>query len=141
MNPKYCALGYNDVNNLVMQTLWLLLNKILRSIHKKDFPIFWDVSCAFAIKVLIRAIFFIFFIQYGYQKTQNFDFESVEKVLNKCTQKKLLAKTWRKYALFSLLIMFVKLVLLVTFSTDSKSAWNYAFLRYLFFIFKIFGSY
>jgi hypothetical protein len=30
-------------------------------------------------------------------------------------QKKLLAKTWRKNALFSLLLMFVKLVLLITF--------------------------
>ncbi len=29
------------------------------------------------------------------------DFESVEKDLKKCTQKKLLAKMWRKYALFS----------------------------------------
>ena len=43
------------------------------------------------------------------------DFESVEKVLKKCTKKKLLAKTWRKNALFSLLLMFVKLVLLITF--------------------------
>ncbi len=58
------------------------------------------------------------------------------KILMKCTQKNLLAKMWRKYALFSLLLMFVKLVLLVTFvwgisfttfSTDSKSAWNSAF--------------
>ncbi len=30
-------------------------------------------------------------------------------------QKKLLAKTWRKYALFPLLLMFIKLVLLITF--------------------------
>ncbi len=43
------------------------------------------------------------------------DFESNEKVLKKCTKKKLLAKTWRKNALFSLLLMFVKLVLLITF--------------------------
>ncbi len=43
------------------------------------------------------------------------DFESVENVLKKCTKKKLLAKTWRKYALFSLLLMFVKLDLLITF--------------------------
>jgi hypothetical protein len=43
------------------------------------------------------------------------DFESVEKVLKKCAKKKLLAKTWRKNALFSLLLMFVKLVLLITF--------------------------
>jgi hypothetical protein len=43
------------------------------------------------------------------------DFESVEKVLKKCFKKKLLAKTWRKNAIFSLLLMFVKLVLLITF--------------------------
>ncbi len=43
------------------------------------------------------------------------DFESVEKVLKECTKKKLLAKRWRKNALFSLLLMFVKLVLLITF--------------------------
>jgi hypothetical protein len=43
------------------------------------------------------------------------NFESVEKVLKKCTKKKLLAKKWRKNALFSLLLMFVKLVLLITF--------------------------
>ncbi len=63
------------------------------------------------------------------------DFESVEKVLKKCTEKKLLAKTWRKNSLFSILLMFVKLVLLITFFgaifnnflTDSKSAWNSAY--------------
>jgi hypothetical protein len=43
------------------------------------------------------------------------DFESVEKVLKKSTQKRFLAKTGRKNALFSLLLMFVKLVLLITF--------------------------
>ncbi len=42
------------------------------------------------------------------------DFKSVEKV-KKIYQKKLLAKTWQKYALFPLKLMFVKLVLLVTF--------------------------
>ncbi len=50
---------------------------------------------------------------------------------------KLLAKTWWKHALFSLLLMFVKLVFLITFlvhflktySTDLKSAWNSAFFK------------
>ncbi len=42
------------------------------------------------------------------------DFESVEKVLKK-SPKKLLAKLLWKYALFSLLIMFVKPVLFITF--------------------------
>ena len=37
------------------------------------------------------------------------------KSCEKCTKKKLLAKTWRKNALFSLLLMFVKLVLLLPF--------------------------
>ncbi len=37
------------------------------------------------------------------------------KSFEKVYQKKLLAKTWRKNALFSLLLMFVKLVLLITF--------------------------
>ncbi len=39
-------------------------------------------------------------------------FKSVEKVFKKCT-KKLLAKTWWKYALFPLLHIFVKFVLLI----------------------------
>jgi hypothetical protein len=63
------------------------------------------------------------------------DFESVEKVVEKTHQKRLLAKTCRKYPLFSLLLVFVNLVLfitflvrfLTTFSTDSKLAWNSAF--------------
>jgi hypothetical protein len=42
------------------------------------------------------------------------DFKSFEKVF-KNVQKKLLAKMWRKYALFPLLLMFIKLVLLITF--------------------------
>ncbi len=48
-------------------------------------------------------------------------------------QKKLLGKTFRKYALFSILLVFVVLLItffvhfLTTFSTDSKSARNSAF--------------
>jgi hypothetical protein len=38
---KACTIGYNDIiNNLVMQTLRWLPKKILRHIHKKDFPFF-----------------------------------------------------------------------------------------------------
>ncbi len=50
------------------------------------------------------------------QKTQNFTLISnpLKKCLKMC-QKKLLAKTSRKYALFTLVRMFVKLVLLMTF--------------------------
>ncbi len=119
-----CPVGYNDFNNLVMQTLWWLPNKILRHIHKKDIPFFEPFPAKF-----------------------HADFESVDKNLKKWTQKKLLAKMWRKYALFSLLLMFVKLVLLVTFfgsffttfSTDSKSAWNTAFFDIFFDIKKFLG--
>ncbi len=49
--PLAWAVGYNNFNNLDMQTLWWLPNKILRHIHKKIFSVFWAVSCAFAIKV------------------------------------------------------------------------------------------
>ncbi len=115
-------LGYNDFNNLVMQTLWWLPNKILRHINKKK--IFRFLSRFFRIcnqsvqKVLKRATKkFSLKNSIWVSKNAEFhtDFESVGKVLKKCTKKKLLAKTWRKYALFSLLLMFVELVLLVTF--------------------------
>ncbi len=51
---------------------------------------------------------------------------------------------WLKYALFALLLMFIKLVLLITFlvhflktfSTDLKSAWNSAFIDTFFDFFK-----
>jgi len=59
------------------------------------------------------------------------DFKSAEKVLKKYTKIKLLAEMGQKYALFPLLLMFVTLVLLITFfgaffkktfSMDMKSA-------------------
>jgi hypothetical protein len=67
--------------------------------------------------MLIRAKKFVFKNSIWVQKNAEFhaDFESVEKSLKKCTRKKFFAKTHRKYALFSLLLMFVKLVLLITF--------------------------
>ncbi len=37
-----CTLGYNDFNNLVMQTLWWLHSQILRHIHKKRFSFFFE---------------------------------------------------------------------------------------------------
>ncbi len=58
-------------------------------------------------KVLIRAQKML--LKYSIWVSKN------AKVLKKCTKKKLLAKPWRKYALFSLLLMFIKLVLLITF--------------------------
>ncbi len=117
----HCALGYNDFNNLVMQTLWWLPNKILRHIHKKDFPFFEPFPAYLQSKCTKsankRQKYFFYKNSIWVSKNAEFhaDFESVEKVLIKWTQKKLLEKTWRKYALFSLLLMFVKLVLLVTF--------------------------
>ncbi len=118
---------------------------------KKGFPFFWAIMCAFAFKVKKNGNKskkkFSSQIQYGYQKTQKFhaDFKSVEKII-KMYKKKLLAKTWRKYELFPLLLMFVKLVLLITFfgafcktfSTNLKSAWNSAFFDIFFNFFKFF---
>ncbi len=135
------TLGYNDFSNLDMQTLWWLPNKILRHIHKKIFSVFLSrilrICNQSLQKVLIRAKkIFYQKIQYGYKRTQNF--ESVEKVLKKCTIKKLLAKIWRKKALFSLFSHVLQTFVaynffrflvhfFTTFSTDSKSAWNSAF--------------
>ncbi len=74
-------------------------------------------------------------------------FQTRWKSFEKMHQKKLLAKKWKKCALFSLLLMIVKLVLLITFSCaffltifsiDSKSAWNSAFLIYFFYLKKCF---
>ncbi len=99
----------------------MVANKILRHIHKKDFPFFWAVSCSFAIKVYKKCQQEqkLFLSKYSMWVSKNpechTDFESVEKVLKKCTNKKLLAKMWWTYALFTLLLMFVKLVLLITF--------------------------
>ena len=54
-----CALGYNDFNNLDMQTLWWLLNKILRHIYKKTISVFLSrflrICYQSLQKVLIRA--------------------------------------------------------------------------------------
>ncbi len=108
--------------NLVMQTLWWLHNYILRYIHKKRFSVFLSrflrICSQSSKKVLIWPKKFFFFTKSKkVSKNAEFhaDFESVEKVLKKCIKKKLLAKTWRKNAHFSLLFMFVKLVLLITF--------------------------
>jgi hypothetical protein len=59
------------------------------------------------------------------------DFKSVEKVLKKCTKKKLLAKTWRKNAFTHVCqtcfaYNFFLVHFFTTFSPDSKSAWNSA---------------
>ncbi len=123
-----------------MQTLWWLHNKILRYFHKKRFSVFWAVSCVFAVKV--RKKYYDlkknFFLNRKSAKKPRISrwFWIRWKSFEKMYQKKLLAKTWQKNALFSLLLMFVKLVLLITFfwciffptfSTDSKSVWNSAF--------------
>jgi hypothetical protein len=63
------------------------------------------------------------------------DFESVEKVVKKCTKKTLQAKqvwqTWVKVKKVHISVTFLLITFFVyffkTFSTDSKSAWNSAF--------------
>ncbi len=92
------TLGYNDFNNLVMQTLWWMPNKIVRHIHKKNVSRFFE---------------------------QNFTLISNPlKKLWKNAPKKLLAKTWRKYALFSLLLVFVQLVFLIAFLVHFYNFFN-----------------
>jgi hypothetical protein len=82
----HCTAGYNDFNNLVMQTLRWLPNKILRHIHKKDFPFFepfpahLQSKCTKSAKKSNNKNFLVK-IRYVYQKMQNF--ESVGKVLKK----------------------------------------------------------
>ena len=93
------TLGYNDFNNLYMQTLWWLPNKILRHIHKKRFCVF--LSCFLPIcnqslqKVLVRAKKYLLKNSIWVSKNAEFhaDFESVEKVLKKCTQKNVISKS------------------------------------------------
>jgi hypothetical protein len=117
-----CRVGYNDFNNLVMQTLWWLHNQILRYIHKKIFSFFLSRflgMCNQSLKKVLlwpKFFFFFFFIEKGVKKRRISRWFWIRwKSFEKMHQKKLLAKMWRKYALFSFLLMFVKLVLLITF--------------------------
>jgi len=59
MTGVVCTVGYNDFNNLDMQTLWWLLNKILRQIYKKTISVFLSRFLRICYqsfqKVLIRA--------------------------------------------------------------------------------------
>ncbi len=124
-----------------MQTLWWLPNKILRHIYKKKIFRFFEPSKFTKSANKSKKNSFIKKFNMGIIHA---DFKSVEKVSKKCIQKKLLTKTWRNYALFSLLLMFVKLVLLITFfvhyfttfSTVSKSAWSSAFFDIFFRFFQ-----
>ncbi len=135
------TLGYNDFNNLVMQNLWWVHNYILRYIHKKRFSVFLSrflrICSQRSKKVLILKK------SKKVPKNAEFhaDFESVEKVLKKCTKKKLLAKTWRINALFftfthvrqtCFAYNFFLVHFFTTFLTDSKSAWISAFFDTLF---------
>jgi hypothetical protein len=91
----------------------------------------WAFAFKVEEKVLLRAkIFFVVNIQYEYPKTRNFTLISnpLNFFFEKCT-KKVISKNMMEYALFSLLLMFVKLELLITlipfkktFSEDLKSA-------------------
>ncbi len=102
------------------------------------FFIFWAVFCAFGFKV---------FKEFYYDPKKVF-FEKIKKPLiscwfricwkiwKKCTKKKLSAKkvwrTWVKVKKGHISVTFLLITFLVhffkTFSTDSKSAWNSAFL-------------
>jgi hypothetical protein len=105
-----------------MQTLWWLPNKILRHIHKKRFSVFF---CRFlricnqsVQKKLIRAnTIFLLKNSIWVSKNAEFhaDFKSAEKSFEKMNPKKVISKNLTEICTFSLLHMFVKLVLIVTF--------------------------
>ncbi len=115
-----CTIGYNNFKNLVMQTLWWLPNKILKHIRKKRFFLFLEqfpahLQSKFTKSANKRKNFF-YKNNMGIKKGRISRWFRIRwKSFRKMHQKKLLTKTWRKYALFSLLFMFVKLVLLITF--------------------------
>ncbi len=94
-----CTIGYNDFNNLDMQTLWWLPSKILRHIHKKRFTVFLSRFlriCNQSLQKVIKRAKKKFLFKKSICVSKN-----AEKVLKKCTIKKLLAKMWREKVLFS----------------------------------------
>jgi hypothetical protein len=76
-----------------MQTLWWLPNKILRHIQKKRFSVFLSRFLRICNQSVQKVLIFKNSIWVSKNAGFHADFESVEKVLKKCTQKKLLAKT------------------------------------------------
>ncbi len=128
MKSLACTVGYNDFNNLVMQTLWWLHSKILRNIHNKRFSVFLNRFLRICNQSLKKVLIWpekklVWKIQKRCQKTQNFTLISNPlKKLKKCTQKKVISKnvtfTHVRQTCFAYnfcLVHFFK-----TFSTDSK---------------------
>jgi hypothetical protein len=91
-------------------------NKLLRHIHKKRFSVFFEHLQSKFTKSAYKSQYSIQFNSIWLSINAEFhaDFESVEKVLKKCT-KKVIIKNVTEICTFSLLLMFVKLVLLITF--------------------------
>jgi len=140
------------LNNLVMQTLWRLPNKILRHIHKKRFSVFLSRflrDCNQSLqKVLIRAKnVFINKFNKGINKRRiSRWFQICWKGFEKMHQKKVINKNVTEICPFFTFTHARQTcfgAFFTTFSTDSKSAWNSAFLiPFCFFSKKIFwGSY
>ncbi len=135
---------FKKKNFCVIIALFAILNcKCEKTIHSQSVQ-----------KVLIRAKkIFIKKFNMGIKKRRISRWFRIRwKSLEKSTQKNLLAKTWGKYALFSLLLMFVKLALLVTFFWCIflqlfQRIWNQReilrfFISFLIFVKKnFFGSY
>jgi hypothetical protein len=126
-----CTIGYNEFNSFILLTRWWLQSLILYKNRILLFELFCShlpskfrksanmiqkiFLCTNSIWVSKRRILFWFRI--GWKNFKTFH------------RKKLWTKMWWKYALFSLLLMFVKFVSLITFvSTDLKPAWNSVFL-------------
>ncbi len=138
-----CVLGYNDFNNLVMQTLWWLPIKILRHIHKKRFSIFLNrflrICNQSVQKVLIRVkkIFVLKKFNMGIKKRsisrwfrirwKSFEKMHPKKVISKNVTGICTSFTFTHVRQIVLLVTFFFVNFFKTFSTDSKSAWNSAF--------------
>jgi hypothetical protein len=70
---RSCPVGYNDFYNLVILTLWWLPNKVLRYIHKKDFP-FFSRFMRICIKSLEKSKKMVFFSKTQYKVSKNAEF-------------------------------------------------------------------
>ncbi len=105
-----------------MQTLWWLHCKILRDIKKKTifrfsepFPAHLQTKSEKSAYKSKKNVFLQKFNMGIKKRRISRWFRIGWKRFEKMHQKMSLSKTWRKYALFSLLLMFVKLILHITF--------------------------
>ncbi len=94
-----------------------------------------------SLKIILKWPKKIFYKRKKVSKNPEFhaDFKSFEKGLTKCT-KKWSAKMWRKYALFLLSFMFVKLVLLITFFGAFLSLFQWIWNQHIFIPVWIFST-